>query len=183
MALSLPETAVLISNALRDHDVRAMRKINDRCIEETAIKFEQPTYLFALISYVLSKIISKPRYFIQKKAKASLSALSLSLRLCEQQAKNADYAGLTATQNKMLSSIEKMDERDRRFVKSILTKGRLKIASTLYAQGISLGNAAEMTGTDKREVLLYAGQTMMFDRLHEKKSMEERMKNLREIFS
>ena len=76
-----------------------------------------------------------------------------------------------------------MDEKDRRFVKGILTKGRLKIASTLYAQGISLGNAAEMTGTDKREVLLYAGQTMMFDRLKEKKSMEERMKDLREIFS
>lgn len=183
MALSLPETAVLISRALSDRDVRAMRKINDRCIEETALKFEQPTYYFALISYVLSKIISKPRYFKQKKAKESLSSLSLMLRLCESQAKNADYAGLTATQNKVLSSIEKMDERDRRFVKSILTKGRLKIASTLYAQGISLGNAAEMTGTDKREVLLYAGQTMMFDRLHEKKTMEERMKDLREIFS
>ena len=183
MALSLSETAVLISNALRDHDVRAMRKINDRCIEETAIKFEQPTYLFALISYVLSKIISKPRYYRQKKSKEALSAMALSLRLCEQQAKNADYNSLMATQNKILSSIEKMDEKDRRFVKSILTKGKLKIASTLYAQGISLGNAAEMTGTDKREVLLYAGQTMMFDRLKEKRSMDERMKELREIFS
>ena len=183
MALSLPETAVLIANALTDHDVRAMRRINDRCIEETAIKFESSTYLFALISYVLSKIISKPRYYKQKKSKDALSALSLSLRLCESQAKNADYSGLAATQNKILSSIEEMDEKDRRFVKGILTKGRLKIASTLYAQGISLGNAAEMTGTDKREVLLYAGQTMMFDRLKEKKSMEERMKDLREIFS
>lgn len=183
MALSLSETAVLISQALFEHDVRAMRKINDRCIEETAIKFEQPTYLFALISYVLSKIISKPRYFRQKKAKDSLSALTLSLRLCESQAKSADYRGLISTQNKILTSIERMDEKDRRFVKSILTKGRLKIASTLYAQGISLGNAAEMTGTDKREVLLYAGQTMMFDRLREKRTMEQRMKEIREIFS
>jgi len=40
-----------------------------------------------------------------------------------------------------------------------------------------------MTGTDKRELLLYAGQTMMFDRLKEKKSIHERMKDLREIFS
>ena len=183
MPLSLSETAVLISNALRDHDVRAMRRINDRCIEETAIKFEQPTYLFALISYVLGKVVSKPRYFKAARGKEALSAISLSLRLCEQQAKNADYTSLLATQNKILSSIEKMDEADRRFVKGILQKGKLKIASTLYAQGISLGNAAEMTGTDKREVLLYAGQTMMFDRLKEKKSMEERMKDLREIFS
>lgn len=183
MALSLSETAVVIANALRDHDVRAMRKINDRCIEETAIKFEQPTYLFALISYVLAKIISKPRYLKQKKSKDSLSSLTLSLRLCEQQASSADYSGLLATQEKILESIERMDDEDRRFVKGILQKGKLKIASTLYAQGISLGNAAEMTGTDKREVLLYAGQTMMFDRLREKKSIEERMRDLREIFS
>jgi len=64
-----------------------------------------------------------------------------------------------------------------------LQKGKLKIASVLYAQGISLGNASELTGSDKREVLLYAGQTMMFDRLKEKRGIEDRMKELRKIFS
>ncbi len=183
MPLSLSETALLIANALRDHDVRAMRKINDRCIEETAIKFSQHTYLYALISYVLSKIISKPRYFKQKKSKDALSSVASLLRSCESYAKEANYNELLSTQNRVLFSIEKMDDEDRRFVKGILTKGKLKIASTLYAQGISLGSAAEMTGTDKREVLLYAGQTMMFDRLKEKKGIEERMKDLREIFA
>ncbi len=183
MPLALSETALLIANSLRDRDVRAMRKINDRCIKETALKFSAHTYLFALISYVLSKIISKPRYFRQKKSKDVLSSVASLLRSCEENAKSADYNSLLATQNKVLSTIEKMDEEDRRFVKGILTKGKLKIASTLYAQGISLGSASEMTGTDKREVLLYAGQTMMFDRLKEKKSIEERMKNLREIFA
>ncbi|VVB99248.1 Uncharacterised protein [uncultured archaeon] len=183
MSLALSETAVLIASALRDHDVRAMRKINDRCIEETAIKFAQHTYLFALISYVLSKVISKPRYFKQKKSKDSLSSVVGLLRLCEQNATNADYEALLSNQNRILSTIEKMDDEDRRFVKGIITKAKLKIASTLYAQGISLGNAAEMTGTDKREVLSYAGQTTMFDRIKEKKTIENRMKDLREIFS
>lgn len=183
MALSLPETALLISSALRERDVRAMRKINDRCIEETAIKFQRHTYLFALITYVLSKILSKPRYLYQKKAKDSISSVTALLRSCESYSKDADYTSLLACQNKVLASIERMDDADRRFVKGILQKGRLKIASTLYAQGISLGSAAEMTGTDKRELLSYAGQTMMFDRLKEKKTIEERMKDLREIFS
>lgn len=192
MGMQLSETALLISNALRNHDVRAMRRINDRCIEETAIKFEQHTYLFALITYVLSKIISKPRYLSQKtgarkttskKAKDSLSSVAKLLSSCESFAASADYTSLLSCQNKVLLAIERMDERDRRFVKGILQKGKLKIASTLYAQGISLGSAAEMTGTDKRELLSYAGQTMMFDRLREKKGIEARMKDLREIFS
>ncbi|HIH18914.1 TPA: hypothetical protein HA225_02970 [Candidatus Micrarchaeota archaeon] len=183
MALSLSETALLIASALRDRDVHAMRKINDRCIDETAVKFGQHTYLYALISYVLSKVISKPRYYTQKKAAESLAKVVQLLRSCESFSKQADYESLLASQNKILLAIEKMDDADRRFVKGIISKGKLKIASTLYAQGISLGSASEMSGTDKRELLLYAGQTMMFDRLKEKKSIHERMKDLREIFS
>jgi hypothetical protein len=183
MALSLSETAVLISSALSDADVRAMRKINDRCIEETAIRFQQPTYQYALISYVLSKILTKPRYTKEPEGRAKIMQIASLLRTCEEQAKQADYRALIATQGKVLLTIEKMDEADRRFVKGILQKGKLKIASTLYAQGISLGNAAEMTGTDKRELLLYAGQTMMFDRVKETKTITQRMRDLREIFS
>ena len=183
MALSLSETAVLISSALSDNDVRAMRKINDRCIEETAIRFQQPTYQYALISYVLSKILTKPRYIKAQDGKSKISQIAALLCNCEVQAKSADYRALLATQEKVLATIEKMDEDDRRFVKGILQKGKLKIASVLYAQGISLGNAAEMTGTDKRELLLYAGQTMMFDRVKETKTISQRMRELREIFS
>lgn len=183
MALTLAETAVLIGSALRNHDVRAMRKINNRCVEETALRFQQPTYNYALITYVLAKILSKPRYFRQGRGKELISTVDKLLRNCEGLAKTAEYASLVACQGKILASMEKLDDEDRRFVKGILQKAKLKIASTLYAQGISLGNASDLAGTDKRELLLYAGQTMMFDRLHEKKSMEERMAELREIFS
>ncbi|VVC02220.1 Uncharacterised protein [uncultured archaeon] len=183
MVLSLSETAVVIALALRNRDVRAMRKVNDKCIDECAIKFERPTYLFALISYVLSKILSKPRYFTQGRSKSSLAIVETQLRSCERFAREADYDALLSSQDRILSTIEKMDDADRRFVKGILMKGKLKIASVLYAQGISLGNASELTGSDKREVLLYAGQTMMFDRLKEKRGIEERLKELREIFS
>ena len=181
--MTLAETAVLIGSALRNHDVRAMRKINNRCVEETALRFQQPTYNYALITYVLAKILSKPRYFRQGRGKELVSAVDRLLRTCEGLAKTAEYDALVVAQGKILSSMEKLDEEDRRFVKGILQKAKLKIASTLYAQGISLGNASEIAGADKRELLLYAGQTMMFDRLHEKKSMEERMKELRGIFS
>ena len=183
MAMTLSETAVMIGSALRNHDVRAMRNIHDRCTEETALRFQQPTYNFALITYVLAKILSKPRYFKQGRGKGVLSSVDQLLRTCEGLAKGAQYDELVAAQGKMLTTIEKLDDEDRRFVKGILQKARLKLASTLYAQGISLGNASEITGADKRELLLYAGQTMMFDRLHEKKGMEQRMKELRDIFS
>ncbi|MCX8195382.1 MAG: hypothetical protein N3G22_04740 [Candidatus Micrarchaeota archaeon] len=183
MALSLSDTALIIASALQQGDVHAMRKINDRCIQETTLKFSQHAYLFALISYVLSKVLSKPRYLQQKNFKRMLSSASQLLEQCESSAKKANYERLLALQQRILSTIEKMDEADQRFAKNIIAKGRLKIASILYAKGISLGSAAEMTGADLRELQLYAGQTMMFDRLREERSIEERMKELRKIFS
>ncbi|MEM4634115.1 MAG: hypothetical protein QW275_03095 [Candidatus Anstonellaceae archaeon] len=183
MPISLSETAILILSALNNHDVRAMRKINDRCIKETALKFGTHTYNFALISYLLSKILSKPRYFSQKKSKETLSRVEDLLHQCELAAKSADYPLLGKLQEKILLSIKRIDDEDRRFVKGILQKGKLKIAAVLYAQGISLGNASQITGTDKRELLLYAGQTTMFDRLKESKGIEQRMRELRKLFS
>ncbi|MCX8198245.1 MAG: hypothetical protein N3F07_03595 [Candidatus Micrarchaeota archaeon] len=182
MPISLSETAFLISSALQSQDVRAMRKINDRCIQETAVKFSRYTYNFALISYVLSKIISKPRYFSQRRPKEAVAKVAELLAQCEEAAKSANYSQLGRLQEKMLLEMQKIDDEDRRFVRGIVQKARLKIAAILYAQGISLGNASQITGTEKRELLLYAGQTTMFDRLKEKKSMQERMRDLRRIF-
>ena len=57
------------------------------------------------------------------------------------------------------------------------------MAATFYAQGMSLGVASEMTGIQKQEILDYAGQTMMFDRLKEEKTIKERMKIARQLIS
>ena len=65
----------------------------------------------------------------------------------------------------------------------LVTKGRLKMAATIYAQGIGLGVAAEVTGLDKQEILDYAGETMMFDRLKEEMTIGDRLKNARKFLS
>ena len=71
---------------------------------------------------------------------------------------------------------------DRRFITDMLSKAKLKVASTLYAQGFSLGNASEITGVEKREIQSYAGGTMMFDRVKPEKTMVQRLKILMKIF-
>lgn len=80
-------------------------------------------------------------------------------------------------------AIASLDEKDPRFVIDLITKGKLKTAATFYAQGLSLGVASEMTGLDKQEILAYAGETMMFDRLRDEKSIAERMKVARKLLS
>lgn len=80
-------------------------------------------------------------------------------------------------------AISCFDSKDPRFAIDLITKGKLKMAATFYAQGMSLGVASEMTGMQKQEILDYAGQTMMFDRLKEEKTIKERMKVARQLIS
>jgi hypothetical protein len=76
-------------------------------------------------------------------------------------------------------SINSLEKVDLRFVRNLVSKGKLKTAATMYAQGISLGLASEMTGMSKQDVLDYAGKTMMFDRVKEEISVKERLKAAR----
>ncbi|MBI5047018.1 hypothetical protein HZC07_04800, partial [Candidatus Micrarchaeota archaeon] len=57
------------------------------------------------------------------------------------------------------------------------------MAATMYAQGLSLGVSSQTTGLEKQEILDYAGETMMFDRLKDVKDISERMKFARKMLT
>ncbi len=94
---------------------------------------------------------------------------------------DSNEAELLELFTEMEQSIACLESKDPRFVTDLVTKGKLKMAATFYAQGMSLGISSEMTGLEKHEILDYAGETMMFDRLKEEKSIDDRMKMARKL--
>jgi hypothetical protein len=182
MAATVAQLASEVYSAFQKKDVRLLRKINDRCIESIGMEFDSDTYNLAILSYVLSKILSKPRYFQKQGIADFLASIRDSLAECSSWAKKENERAFSASMKKTFKTIERLDSRDRRFVIKLQEKAKLKVASTLYAQGFSLGQASELTGIEKREILAYAGQTMMFDRVKEEKTIHDRLKVVRKIF-
>jgi len=182
MAATVAQLASVTYSAFQKKDVRLLRKINDQCIEAIGLEFGEDTYNLAILSYVLSKILSKPRYFKRKGIAEFLSSIRDSLSESVSFAKKGNERAFAASMKRTFKTIEKLDSKDRRFVIKMQEKAKLKIASTLYAQGFSLGQASEITGIDKREILSYAGQTMMFDRVKEEKTIHDRLRVVRKIF-
>lgn len=88
---------------------------------------------------------------------------------------------LTALDN-LEETVREMESEDPRFVKSLMEKGRLKTAAILYAQGISLSLASELTGVPKQDIMDYSGKTMMADKVMDTVSMRERIKSAKKIF-
>lgn len=157
-----------------------MRKLNDEVLRTAAVDFNNVTFKLAIFSYVLSKIVSKPR-LLMPEFEPALRGIEASMARLVDRMDSAAEAELLSLFKDMEKYVSRLEEKDPRFVVDLVTKGRLKMAAIFYAQGMSLGVAAEMTGLDKQEVLDYAGETMMFDRLKEEKSIAERMKAARRL--
>lgn len=166
--------------AFKKKDAKKLRKLNDTMLREASLAYSKKLFHLAVVSYVLSKILSKPR-FMEPGFRARISDIEKALgemSLCGEECTDEEFRPRFA---KLEAAIKNLEAGDPRFVIDLLSKGKLKVAATLYAQGISLGMSSEISGVEKQEILSYAGHTMMFDRLKEEKTAGDRLKALKRI--
>ncbi|MEM4272614.1 MAG: hypothetical protein QXH30_03405 [Candidatus Bilamarchaeaceae archaeon] len=178
--LDLPSIAQEMHDAFKARNMRKMRKINDKIQAETALNFSTLNYKLAVYSYVLGKILSKPR-FLGKDHAESIKEIEEKLRGFVSTAKKRDLTAIEKYLDSLKEAIDALESSDSRFIKGMIDKGKLKTAAILYAQGISLSAASEMTGVEKQEIMDYAGKTMMFDRMGEKTPLDSRLKKARRM--
>lgn len=164
----------------KKRDAKNLRKLNDAIVREASLAYSKKSFYLAVIAYVLSKILGKPRYLERAYAKR-ISEIEKNLSELSQCPEDCTDAEFQERFKGFEKAIKNLEAEDPRFVIDLLSKGRLKVAATMYAQGISLGMAAEMTGVEKQEILSYAGHTMMFDRVKEEKRAPERLKALKDL--
>lgn len=166
-----------ILNAFEKRNQKKLRKINDDMLKETMVGFTKIFYELAVLSYVLSKIASKPR-FLRKENEGRMNAINSALVTVLKSENEDDALG---KYKGVVEAIKELEKDDPRFLIDLVSKGRLKVAATAYAQGVSLGTASEITGMEKQEIMDYAGKTMMFDRVKEEKTIEERLTFARKL--
>lgn len=182
MAISFASAAGKVASCFEKGDVQGMRHLHDELLMAVSLKYEEGLYELGLLTYILSKVQSKPRFW--KKARQSTYWLETRRQLHEVEyaSRRGDMGDSLARLQNIFKRIETAEGQDPRFVRSLATKARVKAASTFYAQGLSLGRAAEITGLDKREILSYAGGTTMNERLPPTIAVSERVRKLRALF-
>lgn len=169
-----------VLDAFRKRNQKELRKLDDVLLKKAAKDFSKSLLEFAVITYVLSKITSKPR-FLAKERKKEITNVEDSLKSAVDLLDIGEEALIIAAFKKVENAIFALEKTDRRFMVDLVSKGKLKAAATLYAQGISLGLSSEMTGMEKQDILEYAGRTMMFDRVKEERTIMERVKSARRL--
>ncbi|MEM4359311.1 MAG: hypothetical protein QXT45_02150 [Candidatus Bilamarchaeaceae archaeon] len=175
-------TALISSlyNYFRQKREKKLRRLKDDLLDEAIMRNSKLFFELAVLSYVLSKILSRPRFLTEQYVKELNEIERLLGRILAGIGKKTD-AELLSIIHEIENVIKHLEREDQRYFRDLITKGRLKMASTMYAKGISLGTAASMSGLDKQEIQEYAGSTLMFDRVKEEIDIKERIKRARRL--
>ncbi len=159
---------------------KQLRRLKDSFLNEATLKTSKLYFEIAVIAYVLSKISSKPR-LIGREYQSELLRIEKSLTEFASGVGKYDDATLLRLLKNVEEDVNALERIDQRFFRDLVSKGRIKLAATMYAQGVSLGVASEISGIEKQEIQEYAGNTMMFDRMKEEVSIGERIKKARKM--
>ena len=178
--IDLPAASRLVRDAFKSRNQRKMRKANDKIMRAAALEFSKEMYSLSVYSYVLSKVLSKPR-FMGKAYSERHAELDRLLSDMVAHSGKKDSKNFSNSLKSLQNAIESLEHTDSRYITGMMAKGRLKTAATLYAQGLSLSTASEITGVEKQEIMDYAGKTLMFDRVDEKDSLQKRVKKARRV--
>ncbi|MBD3260897.1 MAG: hypothetical protein GF334_04345 [Candidatus Altiarchaeales archaeon] len=158
------DTRNKVKAAIYDADIIKLRELAGYFTDEAAINQEKQEILLAQITYCYNKIFSK----IHLKDKAQELIQTTVKKIDEQKYES------------ILKDIQEFDETHGLFHGGLVGKARIKIGSRLYSQGLSIGQAAELSDANVGDVQEYVGDT----KYHEKMqgiSLEERLRIARDI--
>lgn len=158
-----------------------LKKISNDLINEAALKNDSALAELSIIAYALNKLLSKRHIVMHGKwesAKGSIVArLDSTISSLEKGRLKEFRAGIGLVGR----DVNLVDSRLGNFVQSILGKARIKMASSAYATGMSLGQAAALTSADKKHLQSYIGFTKIHDEAAMGEGIRERLRKLEEI--
>lgn len=157
-----------------------LKQLENEMLNYLMQDFSQHFLELTILSYVLGKILSKPRYFIPENKTNIKEIEDKLLYLSKLKPDSQQFEG---TLSEIQGIIIKLESSDPRYIFDLFTKAKIKTAATLYAKGVSLGKVSNLVGIPKQEIQDYSGKTMMFDRLKSEMSMKERVSLARKFLT
>lgn len=173
-----------VSEALNLFDknrVFELRGMSSRLIREASLSNDYAKAELGVIAYALHKIESKQHFVsspqwgrVKKTIKEDLQSAGIALEV------NNTKLFLDSLK-KVIQHITKIDTELGNFAIGMYDKAKVKSASLAYSFGLSIAQAADLTGADKKEVQSYIGSTTMHDEETEIKNITFRVRELKEL--
>ncbi|MCX6799317.1 MAG: hypothetical protein NTW59_04460 [Candidatus Diapherotrites archaeon] len=158
----------------------ALKEAANRAIENAALANDKRMAEFAMVAYCLHKLLGKQHIVRDAKWKKLGSEILADLRSAADAMEGEDQKRFEESMHGIISSIESTDRQLGYFTQGLYEKARVKYASSAYALGLGLSQAAELTGANKKDLLNYIGATRMHDEQLSAEGIGERLAKLKQ---
>ncbi|MEM3609680.1 MAG: hypothetical protein QXO21_05355 [Candidatus Anstonellales archaeon] len=166
-----------IANCYLSQDIKGLKQIVAVSTYNLGTKRDKSYLLLGILSYALGKVLQKESFFNTKDGYFYNTIKDYLIMTKHMSHENE----IIKVCEKILALIIEFENIDKKYAKSIIQKAKLKIGSTLYAQGFSLATASELSEENQDDLMTYIGNTLFADRLKESLDLKERLNRISEL--
>jgi len=145
-------------------EVTKIKNLSNELIEEGLVSQAPATIKLAILSYALYKVYQKRHYRKDElKWKAFDSEMRSDLEGLFECLERGNIEETERTLDSIMDDIKALDASFGRYIEKVTEKAMVKKGTTLYALGLSLGMASQLTGASKWEIMHFSGKTRTAD--------------------
>jgi hypothetical protein len=167
-----------VKAAFEQGNVIELRMQGTKAINEASFSSDRLLAEISLIAYSLHKMSIKTHITRNNKWPRIKAGILKSMEQAIFALENKDTKGFEEELSEMSSRLIETDRELGNYAANIYETARVKMASNAYGLGLSLSQAAELTGADKKRLLNYIGITKMHDETIEAVGIAARLKKL-----
>jgi len=165
----------LIIEQFKAKDLDKLHRIDEKILEDAIIHNRKDLVELSIVAYSFRKLLSKKHIFNNPNwasfEQKTISNLVQAIELSKKENKEEYNNKIKEIQE----DIEKTDQLLGHFIHDIVFNARIKLASTVYAYGLSLSQAANLLSANKDDVMEIIGQTKISDEDTRSKTISQRV--------
>lgn len=169
-----------IISFIQANDYESLHQLENTLLETATLNFNRDVAEVCVLIYGLRKIISKKHisktdFWINYRL-TIIDNLKSAVKLYKEE----DPSKYNNIIKSTMVIVKEVDKKHGRFVNFAIDDGRIKLASTAYAFGLSASQASDLFSITKKQFMSYIGVTKMPDEDKPFKSIKERVNMLDE---
>lgn len=160
---------------LEKNDYESLHLIENKTLEQAIMEFNKDFSEVCVLIYGLRKLISKKHISQTESWQNYKSSIIKELNSSLAVYKEEDSSKFNNYIKNTIEIVKKADQELGRYVSIVIEDGRIKLASTAYAYGLSASQASDLLSISKEQLMSYVGITKMPDEDKPFKSISQRV--------
>lgn len=160
---------------LDKNNYESLHLIENNTLEQAVITFNKDISEVCVLIYGLRKLISKKHISQADSWITYKKSIIVNLESALKVYKEEDTSKFNNYIKNTIEIIKQADHELGRYVSIVIDDGRIKLASTAYAYGLSASQASDLLSISKEQLMSYVGITKMPDEDKQFKSISERV--------